>query len=328
MLLRHARRSSAVLFAALLALTLPMTQGDASAAGFSDTDGAVYATAVDALAERGIVEGCTEDEFCPNDLLRRDQMAALLGRALETTPVEDRTFSDIDANVHAPLIEALVVDDVINGCTADQFCPRDATSRGQLASMIDRALPIPETDDRFFADADTTHGPSIERLAAAGIAAGCGDPITHFCTTTAVTRGQAALFLARALDLVPTVEPVLLSEREAEQAELDRLEAERRAEEEAARQAEAEAAAQTASNDRLRVWEDLARCESGGNWSINTGNGYYGGLQFSLSSWRWVGGSGYPHHASKTEQIKRAEILLDRQGWGAWPACSTKLGYR
>lgn len=74
------------------------------------------------------------------------------------------------------------------------------------------------------------------------------------------------------------------------------------------------------------VWDRLASCESGGNWSINTGNGYYGGLQFSLSSWQGVGGSGYPHQASKAEQIKRAEILRASGGWGHWPACSAQLG--
>ena len=78
----------------------------------------------------------------------------------------------------------------------------------------------------------------------------------------------------------------------------------------------------------IETWERLAQCESGGNWAINTGNGYYGGLQFSLSSWRLVGGQGYPHQNSKWEQIYRAELLHDRQGWGAWPACSDRLGYR
>lgn len=69
-------------------------------------------------------------------------------------------------------------------------------------------------------------------------------------------------------------------------------------------------------------WDRVARCESGGNWSISTGNGYYGGLQFSLSTWRWVGGQGYPHHASKAEQIRRAEILrTQRGGLGHWPVC-------
>ncbi len=76
------------------------------------------------------------------------------------------------------------------------------------------------------------------------------------------------------------------------------------------------------------VWDQLARCESGGNWAINTGNGYYGGLQFTLSSWQAAGGSGYPHQASREEQIARAEVLLQRQGWGAWPACTAKLGLR
>lgn len=73
-------------------------------------------------------------------------------------------------------------------------------------------------------------------------------------------------------------------------------------------------------------WDAIAACESNGRWDINTGNGYYGGLQFSLSSWKAVGGSGYPHEASKAEQIARAEKLQDIQGWGAWPTCSKKAG--
>jgi len=76
------------------------------------------------------------------------------------------------------------------------------------------------------------------------------------------------------------------------------------------------------------VWDRMAQCESGGNWAINTGNGYYGGLQFALSSWRAVGGTGYPHQATRDEQIHRADRLWLIQGWGAWPACSRKLGFR
>lgn len=76
------------------------------------------------------------------------------------------------------------------------------------------------------------------------------------------------------------------------------------------------------------VWDQLAACEAGGNWAINTGNGYYGGLQFSLSSWRAVGGSGLPSDASRDEQIARGEMLKARQGWGAWPSCTAKLGLR
>ena len=76
------------------------------------------------------------------------------------------------------------------------------------------------------------------------------------------------------------------------------------------------------------VWDRLAECESNGDWSANTGNGFYGGLQFTLESWEAVGGEGYPHEASREEQINRAEQLQAIQGWGAWPACSDQLGLR
>lgn len=76
------------------------------------------------------------------------------------------------------------------------------------------------------------------------------------------------------------------------------------------------------------VWEELAGCESTHRWDANTGNGFYGGLQFTLSSWRAVGGTGYPHQASRAEQIRRGRALQRLQGWGAWPVCSRKLGLR
>ncbi|WP_460432908.1 transglycosylase family protein [Arthrobacter tumbae] len=79
------------------------------------------------------------------------------------------------------------------------------------------------------------------------------------------------------------------------------------------------------------AWDALAECESGGNWSINTGNGYYGGLQFSQSSWIGAGGGKYaplPHQASRAEQIATAEVLKQNGGWGHWPSCSAKLGLR
>lgn len=76
------------------------------------------------------------------------------------------------------------------------------------------------------------------------------------------------------------------------------------------------------------VWDALANCESGGNWAINTGNGYYGGLQFSAATWASVGGTGLPHQHSRAEQIKRGQILQSRAGWGQWPHCTSKLGLR
>jgi uncharacterized protein YabE (DUF348 family) len=76
------------------------------------------------------------------------------------------------------------------------------------------------------------------------------------------------------------------------------------------------------------VWDRLAQCESGGNWSINTGNGFYGGLQFTPSTWRGYGGTGMPHQASREQQIAIAKKVQAGQGWGAWPACTAKLGIR
>ena len=76
------------------------------------------------------------------------------------------------------------------------------------------------------------------------------------------------------------------------------------------------------------VWDRLAQCESGGNWGTNTGNGYSGGLQFSQGTWAANGGSGSAAGASRAEQIRVAERVRASQGWGAWPACSSKLGLR
>lgn len=77
----------------------------------------------------------------------------------------------------------------------------------------------------------------------------------------------------------------------------------------------------TANADSGVDWDAVAACESGGNWSTNTGNGYYGGLQFTLGTWQANGGSGSPHNASREEQIRVAENVLQSQGIGAWPVC-------
>jgi uncharacterized protein YabE (DUF348 family) len=75
------------------------------------------------------------------------------------------------------------------------------------------------------------------------------------------------------------------------------------------------------------VWDRLAQCESGGNWAINTGNGYYGGLQFNLGTWQSYGGPGRPDQASRETQIAIATKVRDASGgYGAWPGCAAKLG--
>ncbi|ATG54119.1 resuscitation-promoting factor [Brachybacterium ginsengisoli] len=79
------------------------------------------------------------------------------------------------------------------------------------------------------------------------------------------------------------------------------------------------------------VWDRLAQCESGGNWSINTGNGYYGGIQFDRGTWLAYGGDKYAptaNLATREQQIDIAKKVQANQGWGAWPSCTSQLGIR
>ena len=92
----------------------------------------------------------------------------------------------------------------------------------------------------------------------------------------------------------------------------------------------------TPSPSQGSVWDQVAECESNQTWDIDTGNSFYGGLQFNKMSWDWaveVGGHDvpeWPHHASREQQIAVAETLLaiHPAGWGAWPSCASQLGLR
>lgn len=78
-------------------------------------------------------------------------------------------------------------------------------------------------------------------------------------------------------------------------------------------------------------WDKVASCESGGNWAINTGNGFYGGVQFDQNTWERSGGLRYAARAdlaTREEQIAIATVTQQRQGWGAWPVCSGRIGAR
>lgn len=86
------------------------------------------------------------------------------------------------------------------------------------------------------------------------------------------------------------------------------------------------ASAVTPTAASASTWDALAQCESGGNWSTNTGNGFSGGLQFTPSTWAAFGGTGSPADATREQQIAVAENVQASQGWGAWPACAAKLG--
>lgn len=108
-----------------------------------------------------------------------------------------------------------------------------------------------------------------------------------------------------------------------------KLERQARREARLARAAAAEAAARSYSSSPALSsslnWAALRDCESNGNYAINTGNGYYGAYQFSLSTWRAMGGSGYPHLASPAEQDRLAQKLYDAAGASPWPVCGARL---
>lgn len=90
-------------------------------------------------------------------------------------------------------------------------------------------------------------------------------------------------------------------------------------------------AAPTATAAPDSDWDRLAQCESGGDWHINTGNGYSGGLQFNAQTWQAYGGGEYApqaYQASREQQIAIAEKVQAAQGWGAWPACTASMGLR
>ena len=91
------------------------------------------------------------------------------------------------------------------------------------------------------------------------------------------------------------------------------------------------ATAPAASAATAKQWDALAQCESGGRWNLNTGNGFYGGLQFSSGTWRAYGGGAFAptaNKASREQQITIAAKVAKDQGWGAWPTCSRKAGIR
>jgi cell wall-associated NlpC family hydrolase len=198
-------RPAVLLLSAIL--VLPLLALPASAKQFSDTSGSVHEPAIEALASHGIVNGCDDGRFCPGRTLNRGQIATLLANALDldTSTRGEPSFTDTEGSVHEGAIEAIAAEGLTEGCTSTEYCPGDPVTRGQLASLLDRAFDLsPAADRRYFDDTSgIVHEPAIERLADEGIAAGCSQ--IHFCPSHRLTRGQGATFVARAMELVDRV---------------------------------------------------------------------------------------------------------------------------
>jgi len=177
----------------------------------TDIGGSIFAADIVWLANEGVTKGCnppTNDEYCPNDIVTRGQMAAFLVRFLGLTDSDPSIeFVDDDGNIFEADIEKLATAGITKGCnppTNNQYCPNDNVTRGQMAAFLVRALGLTDSDPsvEFVDDNGNIFEADIEKLATAGVTKGCNPPANNqFCPDDFVTRGQMAAFLHRADDL-------------------------------------------------------------------------------------------------------------------------------
>ena len=166
---------------------------------FADDDGSTFEADIEKIAQVGITSGCGGDNFCPNEIVTRGQMAAFLNRALGLPVGPDAGFLDV-GGTFADDIDAIAYAQITQGCQPSLYCPGDSLTRAQMAVFLVRAFDLPPAPSAGFTDAvGHQFEAEIDRLAAAGITLGCGG--TSYCPNGVVTRGQMAAFLSRALGL-------------------------------------------------------------------------------------------------------------------------------
>ena len=205
----RARWLAAVLVAGLLASVpaVPASAQQGSApGGFADVaEDAFYADAVAALAADGVFAGteCSEG-FCGDQVIDRRTMAVWVVRVLDgadPAAVASTRFGDVDASgFHARFVERMAALGVTAGCgDGSNYRPEGSVSRAHMAVFLARAFDLPAAPDAGFADvpSEAWYGDAVNSLAASGVSAGCGDG-TRFCPDSSTTRGQMAVFLARA----------------------------------------------------------------------------------------------------------------------------------
>ena len=206
----------------VLALLMPWLTSSTALAGaadpggsFTDDDGAVSEGAIEAIAFDGITLGCNPPgnyRYCPRDSVTRGQMAAFIARALGLPAPVDDHFIDDNSSVFENAINRLADAGITHGCNPPantMFCPTRTMTRGEMAALMSRALDLPASSIDWFTD-DTGHifEGAINRVAEARITVGCNPPSnTNFCPNQTMNRGQMAIFLTRALDLMPLRPP-------------------------------------------------------------------------------------------------------------------------
>jgi SpoIID/LytB domain protein len=174
---------------------------------FDDIDETVHKVDIEYLASLGVAIACDDgpNKFCPDDRMRREDLAAFMVRALNLPPSSTDFFDDDDGLPFEDDINSLAAAGITKGCnppTNDRFCPDETVSRGQTAAFIVRAwsLTDPGAGDRFTDDNHSVFEGDIDRLANAGITKGCNPPSnTKYCPERLLTRAEMSSFLARAL---------------------------------------------------------------------------------------------------------------------------------
>ena len=195
---------------ALVAALLPVA-AVAPGGTFTDDDGSVHEGGIEAIAAEQITVGCNppfNDRFCPNRVLTRAEMAAMISRALSLPATGNDHFTDDDGHVLEGAINRIAEAGITQGCNPPsntQFCPDRTLTRAEAAGFLARALHLPVSGTDFFDDDEgSVLEGAINRIAAAGITVGCNPPANNnFCPTRVLTRGEMATMLTRALGLTP-----------------------------------------------------------------------------------------------------------------------------
>ncbi len=167
---------------------------------FADDDGLGHAQSdIEWLAARGVIQGCSTNQYCPHNWVTRAELATFLARGLALPPASMDHFVDDNGSPNEPDINALAEAGITSGCAAGLFCPSELLSRQQLAALLAHALDLPPADPVAFADVEESpNAADINSLVAAGISLGCS--VDQFCPWAAVSREQMASFLRRSLE--------------------------------------------------------------------------------------------------------------------------------
>jgi S-layer homology domain/D-alanyl-D-alanine carboxypeptidase len=195
------RKSPANGFAIGATCNAPVNE-PACTASFTDICSSPYQADIDWLAKQGLVSGCGNGNYCPNDVVTRGQMAAFLTSALKL-PAGPERFTDDNGSPYEAAINSVAAAGITSGCNVagTEFCPTKEITRAEMATFLVKAFKlVASSTDVFIDDEDSIHEANINALGAAGVTSGCDAVKKLYCPTNVVTRGQMATFIRRAMD--------------------------------------------------------------------------------------------------------------------------------